>query len=91
MRAELDDNHELVHTEQPDFGRWSDEVFRALQALPDASLPPACEWDKPAGQITAQLSASTSVPTDVAPYYLSALGVAIVASFAAVMAMNQWS
>ena len=81
MRAELDDVHELAHNEQPHYLRWVDEVFAALQALPSAQAPPVCEWDQPAGKITNTMSASTTCPTDVAPYVMSAIVAACAAAY----------
>ena len=89
MRGELDDCHELSHMEQPDFKRWSEEVFEALQSLPAASSPPVCDWDKPGGRVTESLSASTSCPTDMGPYYFCAAGLAL-AIFVAAGHMMDW-
>lgn len=87
MRAELDDTHDLMHHEQPEYLRWESEVFAALQkALPAADSPSACTWDQPCGTITATMSASTSSPKDVAPFVMSAA----VAAFG-VVASASWA
>ena len=72
MRAELDDVDPLYKSEQPAYLRWLDEVFKALQDLPLATTPPACNWDEPQGTITSGMSVSTSVPTDNAPFVFAA-------------------
>ena len=44
-------NGELPQAEQPEWGRWRDEVFAAMKVLPSADAPPVCDWTVPAGEI----------------------------------------
>lgn len=52
QRAELDEAHDTdKEEEQPDYARWTKEVFQALHALPSAESPPACAWTKPKDKV----------------------------------------
>ena len=43
---------------------------------------PACAWDQPGSRITASMSASTSCPTDKAPYIAQFVTFGLVAAYA---------
>ena len=51
QRAEIDE-HDPNPGSEPEYKRWGEEVFRALQALPLATEKPACDWTSPASKIS---------------------------------------
>lgn len=60
MRQEVDAAHYIdADVNKRERNHWRDAVFEALQALPNASAPPACAWDEarashsfPKGKVT---------------------------------------
>ena len=50
QRAEIDE-HDDNPGEEDEYKRWGEEVYAALQSLPDASAPPVCDWTVPQSRI----------------------------------------
>lgn len=51
QRAEIDE-HDDNPGEEKEYFRWGEDVFKALQALPKADAPPACDWTSPASKVS---------------------------------------